>query len=181
MTERDLQLAIVQHWRSSLVCAAPNYTPAGWWECDVWGVLKSGNWVEWECKTSRADLRADVKKHVDKWNAAKQCREKLAKHDRLATSAEGPSRFWYVVPEALCIDKTEIPDWAGFAMVDEYRGHPGFWNVHIVKPAPARGSFKAGAREIRLAQRRMWYRYWNCLSAMNRRGIAEPSEAKEHA
>ena len=176
LTERDLQLAIVQHWRSSLVVAAPNYTPSKWWECDVWGVLRSGNWVEWECKISREDLRADAKKSERVWGEGMETFRDVTKYERLAQNIGGPSRFWYVVPESLCIDQSEIPDWAGFAMVRPWRGHAGVWHVHVVRPAPSRGRFKANPREIRRAQSRMWHRYWNCLKAMNSRGMIEPVE-----
>lgn len=42
MNERAIQLAILSEIRTSIVCAAPNYTPAKWWECDLWAVTKAG-------------------------------------------------------------------------------------------------------------------------------------------
>lgn len=166
MTERDLQLAVVSHWRSSLVVACPNYTPRRWWECDVWGVTKAGYWVEWECKVSRADLRADATKQYGG----------RRKHEVITTDDDGPSRFWFVVPDELEVQPEEVPPWAGLATVETGLR----WNrTSIIKPAPLLGRRKSTRLEIRLAERRMWFRYWNCLREMNNRGIAEPSEEVE--
>lgn len=180
MTERDLQLGIVAHWRSSLVVAVPNYTPDGWWECDVWGVTKAGYWVEWECKLSREDLRADASKRKERMvppgePRGKWTREIRVKHEVITTDPRGPSRFWYVVPDALEIQPEEVPPWAGLAVASKARGD---WvSISCVKLAPDLGRRKTSPREIRLAERRMWYRYWNCLKAMNKQGVSEPQEA----
>lgn len=45
---------------------------------------------------------------------------------------------------------------------------------YFSKQAPALGKNRATPREIRLAQRRMWFRYWECFHVMNQRGIEEP-------
>ena len=43
--------------------------------------------------------------------------------------------------------------------------------------APRLHRRKVTEREIRLAQGRMWYRYWHCLGAMHKTGIAEVIDA----
>jgi hypothetical protein len=174
VNERTLQLAVLQNWRSSLACAAPNYTPSDWWECDVWGVTKAGYWVEWECKISLADFRADADKARNKlvvhspgnWEHTSE-----RKHDLVPTGA-GPSRFWYVVPHDLEIPESELPAWAGLVSVKPYS--PNYSRVRIIKQAPKLGKNKTTLREIRLAQSRMWFRYWECLRVMNQRDIEEP-------
>ena len=171
MTERDIQLAIIAHWRPSLAVAAPNYTPRRWWECDIWGVTKAGRVVEWEIKLSMSDLRADTKK----------ARGLGRKHDVITTDRHAPSRFWYVVPAELGVTVDHIPEWAGLAWARTWTGgeHRGAVTIWIAKQAPELGKLKVERRELVLVQRRMWYRYWECVRAMNERGIPVPKQVEE--
>ena len=78
----------------------PNYTPPGWYECDMFIVLKSGFTIEYEIKTSHADFKADSRKRD--------------KHARL-TARRGrgvPNRFFYAIP-AMLVYLRDIPDYAG--------------------------------------------------------------------
>jgi len=61
ITARDIQRALIlPRYRQSTVM--PNYTPRGWWECDVFELTKAEMFVEYEIKLSRADFRADRNK-----------------------------------------------------------------------------------------------------------------------
>lgn len=84
MNERTIQLALFQHLRSTCVCAAPNYTPDGWWECDVWAVTRAGYGIEYEIKLSVHDFRADKQKAKRRWNGEQYI--SIHKHDQYANA-----------------------------------------------------------------------------------------------
>jgi len=160
MNERSIQLAILADIRSSIVCACPNYTPLNWWECDLWAVNKSGRWREYEIKVSVADFKNDCKKSEKHWDKPEE-----RKHDLLAArSVRGPSQFYYAVPESIADQIMPIlPEWAGLIVAHPYEGYRLDCWVSISKRAPTLAVTKTSTREIRLAQRRMWYRYWESL------------------
>lgn len=82
----------------------PNYTPARWFESDIFEITKAGYFREYEVKMTRADFKADALKYSQKGN----------KHWMLLNgSVDGPTEFYFVCPEGL-IDRSEIPSWAGF-------------------------------------------------------------------
>lgn len=170
MTERQIQLAILAEIKTAIVCAAPNYTPAHWWECDLWAVTRAGYAVEYEIKLTAQDFRADAKKHSARWVRDADLRGRWlpdqTKHEALQQCVHRPSRFFYVMPRDLAEElKGEIPEWAGLgsAHVD---GH--YRRVSFIKNAPKLGKHKASLREIRLCQTRMWYRYWESLRTIER-------------
>lgn len=166
MTERTLQLAIMATYRSQCLCACPNYTPVGWWECDLWMVTRAGYATEFEIKTSLADFRVDAKKSREKWVQAMQTTTTERKHDLIGLDA-GPSRFFYAVPKAIKdAVEAELPEWAGLVTPrhDDSPRH----GVRIIRDAPRLHTTKINKREIRLAERRMWYRYWEALRDIQR-------------
>lgn len=164
-SERTIQLAILSEIRSSIVCACPNYTPSHWWECDLWAVTKAGYAVEYEIKISVQDFKADAAKGKVPWNDNYVgALPRTTKHTELAAfNPRGPSRFFYVIPteleEAI---KPILPAWAGLGLFDGGRG------VVFVKSAPSLHRVKVKPREIRLAQTRMWHRYWDAISQLER-------------
>ncbi len=163
MNERVIQLAIISTMRSACLCACPNYTPIDWWECDVWLVTKAGYVTEYEIKVSAADFRADRNKdrrviRLGMWQQANKHRE--------IGSESGPSRFYYVVPNALAELESEVPEWAGFAVLRSDKD-PRF-GIRILKDAPKLHAKKVRKREIELAKRRMWYRYWDSLASIQK-------------
>lgn len=163
LTERLIQLAIIRETRTAIVAAAPNYTPAGWWECDLWAVSKAGYATEYEIKLSASDFKADAQKSRRDWKS----RSTLSKHDLLAKGDErGPSRFFYVVPANIEEEIAPlVPSWAGLATVYHNSRRPDY--IHVSIPhAPHLHKRKVTTREIRLCQRRMWYRYWHSLHAV---------------
>lgn len=117
MTARDIQRAlIVERYSRSFVL--PNYTPKGWWECDVFEITKAGYFVEWEIKLSRSDFLADQKKRRMGWRYREDLKrgemcELGAKHAKLKEADQaGPSRFWFVLPVGI-VTLSEVPDFAG--------------------------------------------------------------------
>lgn len=164
MTERTIQLAIVNEIRATIVVAAPNYTPAGWWECDLWAVTRAGYAVEYEIKLNARDFKADAQKMKLRWTPDTGWTDTTKKHDAMAACPHRPSRFFYVMPEALALElRPLIPEWAGLGSVSATGRR-----VRFIKPAPKLGQAKATKREIRLCQCRMWYRYWNAITTIER-------------
>jgi hypothetical protein len=95
-----------------------NYTPAGWFECDVFECTAAGYFREYEIKISRGDFKNDAGKAKEKWNFNETAKKfettKLdTKHQQLAAgSVAGPVQFWFVYPEGL-VTLDEVPAWAG--------------------------------------------------------------------
>ncbi len=162
-SERAIQLAIADDIRSSVVVAVPNYTPVKWWEADLWAVTKAGYAVEYEIKVSLADFKGDTKKASRIFDPDAQTFDLQKKHDRLAAcDPSGPSRFFYVVPvELRSAVEARLPAWAGLGLIQSNR-------VRFVKQAPTLHRVKVGRREIQLALRRMWYRYWQAIRDVER-------------
>ena len=152
LTERSIQCGLYLSLRAGCRLVVPNFTPARWFECDLWAVTNAGYATEYEIKLTRSDFLAD---------AAKRDRLGL-KHDRVhAGDPAGPSRFYYVMPEGL-VAPEDVPAWAGiktarparlrrYAMVDETR------------PAPKLHRYKAAERDVQRAARNFYFRYWDAL------------------
>ncbi len=115
MTAKDIQRKLIhERYNRGIIC--PNYTPKGWFECDVMHVTDAGYFNEYEIKLSRQDFAADRLKrdvsveytdHGWKRNAGP------TKHQRLAMGdPAGPRRFYFVVPQGM-LKLSEIPEWAG--------------------------------------------------------------------
>jgi hypothetical protein len=138
MTERDIQNAIFRDHNTSHVLICPNYTPAGWHECDVFAVTKAGYMTEWEIKLTKADFKKDSKKtetetYLTRLNESRGIQRKT-KHDRLAAAdIMGPSRFFYVLPEGV-IDDQDVPMWAGIIRASS---NPKSGRVHLNKTREA--------------------------------------------
>jgi hypothetical protein len=116
MTARDIQRRmLVERYRVNF--AMPNYTPRGWWECDVFEITKAGYFVEYEIKLSRSDFKADALKQKEEWVPRNgwgfDRRPGQKKHELIPQGLPvGPSRFWFVTPQGL-LDPKEVPPWAG--------------------------------------------------------------------
>lgn len=179
MTERCIQRWLFQELRSATKIAMPNYTPAGWWECDLFSVTKAGYFHEHEIKLSVADFRADAKKSERGWNYERRKQEDRNKHDELASACErGPSCFWFVVPEGL-IESSDVPEWAGLKYAirqDRYWGR-----TKIVRPAPRLHREKANPKVIEHAKGVCYWRYWNAINTMSRNNIEYQMESEASA
>lgn len=161
--ERTVQLAIMSEIRSAVVLAAPNYTPAGWWECDLWAVTKAGYATEYEIKLSLSDFKNDAAKEAAHWSRESGWTHKRTKHGALAAAeTAGPSRFFYVIPRALrSAIEPILPSWAGLGLFGDSR-------VFFVRDAPRLHNQHVRAREMRLAQRRLCFRYWQAIAQIDR-------------
>lgn len=116
----------------------PNYTPAKWWECDVFEVTSAGFMREYEIKLTRADFKADASKTRDLWNPRTYRRDTPVNKHQSMGQPHGPRQFWYVVPEGL-IEATEIPSWAGLIYLhDAGKGRrlEWRWQEHEIVKAP---------------------------------------------
>jgi hypothetical protein len=148
-----LKRLIFKRSRRSFVM--PNFTPCGWFECDLWEVTKPGYGVEYEVKVSRGDFFADASKQC--WVRVDGKRQPRVKHydlrDRLP---HAPSRFYFVVPAGL-VRLDEIPEWAGLIEIDRTdRGHV---SERLAKAAPKLHGKKVDPSVIERAKVNAYYRY----------------------
>jgi hypothetical protein len=106
-----------------------NFTPPGWFECDVFELTRNGFFREYEIKVSRSDFKADKNKVQPRETWAENKWVRLPdrnKHDELAKgSPKGPSRFYFVTPAGL-IEPHEIPQWAGLM---QWRENDSGWEA----------------------------------------------------
>ena len=144
----------------------PNYTPAGWFECDLFAVTKAGFFHEYEIKMTKSDFAADKEKAVIKWGKYDpekmrfDIAERRTKHELIELASEtGPARFWYVMPDGL-IAESEIPTWAGLKYATGTRGHINF---KIVRTAPKLHGVKLSSKIIDHAHRVCYWRFWKEL------------------
>ncbi len=163
MDERHVQNALWCSMHGSIV-VAPNFTPVGWFECDMFSVSKSGYWSEHEIKLTVSDFNADAEKCLQFWRPRtesdepgpfSQVREKTWKHDLLAVcDVRGPSLFWYVMPEDVA-KSVVIPAWAGLKIA-----RPDSYRARIAKQAPRLHKQPASDKLIEQARIALYWRYW---------------------
>jgi hypothetical protein len=116
----------------------PNYTPSGWFECDVFEITSAGFFREYEVKLTRSDFRADAEKVKVNWRRYKDpTAQDHRKHDMLkAGDARGPAQFWYVCPPGV-LSPEIVPEWAGLIVARPIdRLHYFNCAVEVAKPAP---------------------------------------------
>lgn len=164
MNEIAIQNALWRDIYKAHSIVMPNYTPMRWWECDLFAVTKAGFWTEHEIKLSVADFKADAQKEQFKLTGGGtyqfRTNETERKHDLLtARDARGPSRFWFVVPEAI-ETKIVVPDFAGLKVF-----YPnGKVKSHLVilqrKTAPRLHSEKYDPGKSKIMEAFYW-RFWN--------------------
>ncbi len=160
LTERLIQNRLWSAWgRVTGTLMVPNYTPAGWYECDLFYVTAAGFMREYEIKISVADFRADFGKGGEDVRLLPgRGFQKVGhnKHQRLeADDPHGPRQFWYVVPEGL-ITAADVPDHAGLMYVSTKRYRPS-----VVRDAPVLHSEKVRQSVLIHARGVCYYRMWN--------------------
>ncbi|WP_309386054.1 hypothetical protein [Cerasicoccus frondis] len=107
----------------------PRFTPTKWWECDLFEVTSAGYFVEYEVKLSLADFKKDAEKQQDYASHRSETPDVRKKHDMLALGdVRGPNRFYFVTPKGM-LDKSMIPDWAGWIELEAYQSEQ-FQGVH---------------------------------------------------
>jgi hypothetical protein len=174
MTERKIQAKLWSDMSNQYSVLLPNYTPRAWYECDLFGISRSGCFHEFEIKLTVADFRKDAKKagqcsipnpHYDP-DAKVRTREnswpenyvRANKHERLAArDIHGPSRFWFVMPEGM-VSLHEIPAWAGVRWL---KINGDYFYQRIARPAPKLHTEAPPRRVMEHALSVCYYRYWH--------------------
>jgi len=127
-----------------IIC--PNYTPAHWFESDVFSITSAGYSVEHEIKLTVQDFERDALKGDG------------SKHRRLAAGdPHGPKYFWFVVPEGM-ETKITVPEWAGLKMAVVYGRSI---RTRIAKKAPALHSVKVDSKVLDHVRGIFYWRFWN--------------------
>lgn len=164
MTELTIQRELYWQYRSASDLLMPNYTPRRWFECDVWRVTTAGLAVEYEVKLTLSDFRADGRKRTPSRGTVVDGRwvdvQQPTKHERLAKAdPHGPSRFFYVVPEALA--DIEVPTWAGLIVARPCGANRAV--LRTPRQAPKLHAHAADELSVQTARRNCYYRMWNYL------------------
>lgn len=148
-----LRVLIRERCRRSFVM--PNFTPHGWFECDLWQVTKAGYGVEYEVKVSRSDFKADFEKQS--WIYFEGRRHPRVKHhdlrDRLP---HAPTRFFFVCPAGL-LTLEEIPEWTG--LIEIHKSERGYVSERLAKAAPKLHTVKVEPFAMERARLNAYYRY----------------------
>lgn len=178
MNAKKIQDRLFFDYGTSSELMVPNYTPAGWFECDLFRVTKAGYVEEFEIKMSIGDFRIDAKKgptdrdRVRMMGYSEEDQKRLefefrSKHQRLLEGdSKGPVRFNFVVPESIENKvREELPDWAGLMVAYEWRKA---CFLRVAKKAPNLHKGKVDSTVLSHAFRVFYFRYWNL-----RRGIKE--------
>ncbi len=171
LRERHVQSALWWKLRSSAEMLVPNYTPKGWFECDVWCLSKKHYACEFEIKLTRRDFRTDAEKAHTLFNW-KNRNDQGGKYEKLADGhLAGPSKFVFVAPVGV-IPVAELPEWAGLWEFDPS-------SRIVLKPVvPAKWRHRQVVSDdvVKHARGVFYYRFWNIRSAMFQDG--PPYEAK---
>lgn len=157
MNSRQITNALWWSYRGSSDLLIPRYTPANWWECDVWRLRKSGFVDEFEIKTSLADFRNDLRKVksgvlFDEVQRRFVAQPEVRKHELLKGESRGPNRFWFVVPRELA-SKIEVPEYAGLIVCSNS-------STGVEKDAPNRHGRKWEGDRMVIMQTFYW-RFWS--------------------
>lgn len=152
----------------------PNYTPAGWFECDVFELTKPGYLREYEVKISRSDFFRDSKKERNRhvaFGSPPIVENKIQMIEQ--RDPRCPVQFWYVCPKDL-IEPSEVPEWAGLIHC-EHRG--GSWPlssqfVRTVKAAPRLHDKKADEKIRSHALRICYWRMHGLLAGGPKEAVA---------
>lgn len=131
MTAKDIQRRIIyDRYQRNFVM--PNFTPPGWFECDVFELTKAGFFIEYEIKISFSDFKADAFKAKELWEMGVRWGERklgMSKHDQIRTGQPGsPSKFYFVCPANLATvlhNDSNYPSWAGLIACHVSERHAG--------------------------------------------------------
>lgn len=162
----------------------PRYTPADWWECDIFEITEAGYFREYEIKLTLSDFRADAKKRADVdpiYRAVGFKNETITKHEALAAGYElGPRQFWYVAPVELGL-RPLLPPWAGLIEIHESVGD---WEVSCrlfereARPAPRLHSRPCNPKVVEHARGLC---YWRMHEVMHQqRQAMDPERLRQH-
>lgn len=158
MNASQIELALWFARRNSSRIVMPRFTPAGWWECDLWCVSRAGYATEIEIKTTAADYRRDAAKSSLMCGPNGGIRQPTSKHDLLAAGDQrGPSRFFFAMPLDL-VPMDDVPSWAGviWASLDKY----GQTHLQIARQAPRIHEKPVERHVIQQAWEACYWRFW---------------------
>lgn len=156
------------YWRNNtrFTTILPNTYPKGWFEADILAITNAHYFYEYEIKLSVSDFNADAKKSITngyekdgdgKW----QQLPPKTKHEMLAEgNKNGPSKFWFVMPENM-IPKEDIPVFAGLIYVKDYSSD-GCVSIRLdeTKKAPRLHSQKISESSLDRIRKNLYFRYW---------------------
>lgn len=159
-TARRLQAAILEAYYARSF-TLPNYTPAQWFECDVFHATEAGYFVEFEVKVDFQDFQADFDKRRVRWSRRHPDAQLENKHALLARGHEwGPSRFWFVVPAELEQKvRAQLPAYAGL----------GVWHAHprrrhgLLRPAVQAPRIHGGKPDPAVLEHARGVCYWRLV------------------
>lgn len=183
MTAKEIQRGLIRELFPHTK-VMPNWTPPGWYECDLFAMTRAGYSTEYEIKISRSDFKADAAKGKEgwKWNHDAPGRSKLEKvveprkHERLANAdTTGPSRFFFVVPFHL-VEISDVPEWAGL-MYAERNGRRMVFKE--MKPAPKLHRAKVSDSWVNVMEAACYWRYLRMLVYSNNPDVSIPSATNE--
>lgn len=132
----------------------PNYTPEGWWECDVLSVSDAQYATEFEVKISRADFFRDFGKEKRQGDSI------MAKHDRLMLDNRIITEFWFAMP-AHMVAVRDIPQYAG--VIYFWRDDYGVVNGRAVRNAQRFNEARISLAEIDRIRRNAHFRFINAV------------------
>jgi len=143
--------------RKGYALCCPNYTPAGWWECDVFGVTKSGAAVEFEIKLTRADFAQDGAKDKQVFPRPFGTPPRIENKRELMRSGDkrAPARFFYVAPKGM-IEPSELPDCCGLM---EFNAD-GVIHFSVKKEAPKLHGERVSDAVMNHVRGVFYWRYW---------------------
>lgn len=151
--ESEIQVRLFNEFRSGSTLIIPNYTPRGWFECDLFRVTKAGYGYEYEIKVTAADFRADRKKIQPR----SRRRPSEKKVDLLEARACPIRGFWYVMPIDL-VPVEDVPPWAGLIWA---RWLTNWVSLKIVRKAPKLSEDRVDQRTIEHAREVCYWRMWS--------------------
>ena len=167
VTESDIARNLMfVRYRTSFVL--PRYTPARWWEADVFEITRAGYFREYEIKLTRADFLADAEKRKEqRFRRVGLPTNDQTKHERVQQGdPAGPSQFWFVTPAGLLTPEM-VPPWAGLIEMCVRRpGKPLWMHETVVKVAPRLHREKFELKRRRHAESVLYYRLHQIISGM---------------
>lgn len=159
MNASQIELALWFGRRNSSAIVLPRFTPAGWWECDLWCVSRAGYATEIEIKLTVADYRRDAAKTSLMRDPNGGIRRPTSKHQLLAAGDQRcPSRFYFAMPADL-VPLEEIPAWAG--VIWAKFGKYGDVILKTARHAPRIHSEPARPEAIQQAWKACYWRFWD--------------------
>lgn len=176
MNAREIQrLLMFDRYRRSLVC--PNYTPANWWECDIFELTEAGFFREYEIKLSTADFRADKEKRRNDYNVRRGVLPQENKHDLLAArDVRGPTQFWFVTTPDV-IPAGELPEWAGHILCIPNPQAVRNIQIELVKDAPRLHREKANPKIKEHLESIFYYRFHTLFLRLKDSATLDPERA----